>query len=29
MQEKIGVSIPTIGQVSKIIKSVSMKLDYP
>ncbi len=28
MQEKIGVSIPTIGQVSKIIKSVSMKLDY-
>lgn len=29
MQEKIGVSIPTIGKVSKIIKSVSMKLDYP
>ena len=29
MEEKIGVSIPTIGQVSKIIKSVSMKLDYP
>ena len=29
MQENIGVSIPTIGQVSKIIKSVSMKLDYP
>ena len=29
MQEKIGVSVPTISQVSKIIKSVSMKLDYP
>ena len=27
MQEKIGVSIPTIGQVSKIIKSVSVRIN--